>query len=358
MGTRRRLPPTVPPARAPRAPLLTLLPAASPAHRPSARPRHLAGVQPRPTTPTTPRNTVSARNAMRAAPRTRLCAPKPSGSVARSLPPRVTAPPPVAVPIRSTTRRRLPPTVPPARAPRAPLLTLLPAASPAHRPSARPRHLAGVQAMPTTPTTPRNTVSARNAMRAAPRTRLCAPRGHAPPSSRSPLAPAALVAVGFTTPRRPKLHVPLPHAAPLLLLMLLPAASQATQPSAPLGQPCGPQVARPTISMMLTITASVPHARPPILATLAHVPRLSARVRRSARPPQLRPWHARRPRCTTRRRPPPTAPVLRAHLLPTPPLAARRVLPPPPRPRPLPMEPSPSSRSSPCPAPRPPTPVM
>merc|ERR1711939_198699 len=259
----------------------------------------------------------------------------------------------VAVPIRSTTRRRLPPTVPPPRAPRAPLLTLLPAASPAHRPSARARQLAGVQAMPTTPTTPRNTVSARNAQRAAPRTRLCAPRGHAPPSSRSPLAPAALMAVGFTTPRRPKLHVPLPHAAPLLLL-LLPAASQATQPSAPLGQPCGPQVARPTIALMLTNTASVPHARPPILATLQNVPRLSARVRSSARPPQLRPgWHARRPRCTTLRSPPPTAPLPHAHLLTTPPLAARR---PAPRPRPR-LQPArpPSPRRSPSLAPRPAT---
>merc|ERR1712100_737409 len=97
--------------------------------------------------------------------------------------------------------------VPLARAARTPLVTLLPAASPAHQSSARPRKLAGVQARPTTPTTPRNTVSARPAMRATPRTWLCAPRGHAPPSSRSPLAPAALLAVGFTTPRRPKLHV-------------------------------------------------------------------------------------------------------------------------------------------------------
>merc|ERR1711939_80207 len=196
----------------------------------------------------------------------------------------------VAVPIRSTTRRRLPPTVPPPRAPRAPLLTLLPAASPAHRPSARARQLAGVQAMPTTPTTPRNTVSARNAQRAAPRTRLCAPRGHAPPSSRSPLAPAALMAVGFTTPRRPKLHVPLPHAAPLLLLMLLPAASQATQPSAPLGQPCGPQVARPTIALMLTNTASVPHAHlltTPPLAARRPAPRPRPRLQ-PARPPSPR----------------------------------------------------------------------
>merc|ERR1712164_45640 len=130
-------------------------------------------------------------------------------------------------------------------------------------------------------------------MRATPRTWLPAPSRHAPPTSRSPLAPAALLAVGFTTPRRPKLHVPVAH---VVMLMLLPAARQATQPRAPLGQPCGPQVARPTTSPRKTITASVPHARPPTLATLAHVPRMSARVRSSARPPQLRPgWHARRP---------------------------------------------------------------
>merc|ERR1711881_770343 len=174
-------------------------------------------------------------------------------------------------------------------------------------------------------------------MRATPRTWLPAPSRHAPPTSGSPLAPAALVAVGFTTPRRPKLHVPVPRAAIHLLLMLPPAASQATQPSAPLGQPCGPQVARPTMAMMLTSTASVPHARPPILATLLNVPRMSARVRRSARPPQLRPGrHARRPRCTTPRRPPPTAPLPRAQLLTTPPLAACRLVllhPRPPSPR-------------------------
>jgi len=172
------------PKLAARTPRATLPPAAPgrPGLRSARRDQALPGLQARSTTPPPPINTVSARLAVRATPRTWLCAPRTRPSAARSLPPRVTAPPPVAVPIRSTTPTT--PTVfaPLPRAPRAPLLTLLPAASPAHRPSAK-RSGATSSGTPLASSTIRlglrTSTASRLAVRAAPRTRLCAPRPRA-----------------------------------------------------------------------------------------------------------------------------------------------------------------------------------